>query len=62
MTKNRIIAFLILAVTFILPFRYAVMDVKSSNHALSALGILFSGIGIVAGFYFLVKDDKEKSH
>ena len=55
--KNKLIAFVILAVTFLLPFRYAVLDVDSAAHGLSVFGVFFTGVGFLAGFYFLIKDD-----
>jgi hypothetical protein len=54
--KNKLIAFAILAVTFLLPFRYAVLDVDSAAHGLSVFGVFFTGVGFLSGFYFLVKD------
>ncbi|MGP8215636.1 MAG: hypothetical protein ACLQQ4_08745 [Bacteroidia bacterium] len=63
MTKNHIISFIIFAVTYFVPFRYAVIDVDADKHAASALGVLFSSIGILAGIYYLLKNDgAEKSH
>ncbi|HXP51804.1 MAG TPA: hypothetical protein VN922_17740, partial [Bacteroidia bacterium] len=50
----------IFAVTYLLPFRFAVVEVEADAHAASALGVLFSGIGILAGIYYLIKDDAEK--
>ncbi|HTA27584.1 MAG TPA: hypothetical protein VK809_07345 [Bacteroidia bacterium] len=60
--KNKLIAFVILAVTFLLPFRYAVLDVDSDAHGLSVFGVFFTGVGFLAGFYFLIKDDADKEH
>ncbi|HTB32908.1 MAG TPA: hypothetical protein VK808_12845 [Bacteroidia bacterium] len=60
--KNKLIAFVILAVTFLLPFRYAVLDVDSNAHGLSTFGVFFTGVGFIAGFYFLVKDDIKGNH
>jgi hypothetical protein len=39
-----------------------VLDVKADAHALSTFGVFFTGVGFIAGFYFLLKDDKDKSH
>ncbi len=60
--KNKLIAFAILAITFLVPFRYAVLDVKWDTHGLSTFGVFFTGVGFIAGFYFLVKDDLKKEH
>jgi hypothetical protein len=60
--KNKLIAFAILAVTFLLPFRYAVLDVDSDSHGASVFGVFFTAVGFVAGFYFLIKGDDAKSH
>jgi hypothetical protein len=60
MKKSHLIAFVIFAVTYLLPFRFAVVEVEADAHAASALGVLFSGIGILAGIYYLIKDDPEK--
>lgn len=60
MKKSHIISMVIFLVTFLLPFRYAVLDVKADTHGLSTFGVLFTAIGFIAGFYFLVKDDTEK--
>jgi len=62
MKKSHIISLIIFLLTFILPFRYAVLEVNADAHLLSSLGVLFTGVGFVAGFYFLLKDDKEKGH
>jgi len=62
MKKSVVISLVILMVTFLLPFRYAVLDVKADAHALSTFGVFFTGVGFIAGFYFLLKDDKDKSH
>ena len=62
MKKSVIISMVIFVVTFVLPFRYAVLDVDSDSHALSTFGVFFTGVGFVAGFYFLLKDDIGKSH
>jgi len=62
MKKNHWIALLIMAVTFLLPFRFAVLDVDASSHGLSTFGVLFSGIGIMAGCYYLLKDEKSEDH
>jgi hypothetical protein len=62
MNKNLVIAIIIFAVTFILPFRFAVLDVNPDAHWLSTFGVFFTGIGVFAGFYFLVKDDKKEGH
>jgi hypothetical protein len=37
--KNKLIAFVILAVTFLLPFRYAVLDVDAAAHGASTFGV-----------------------
>jgi hypothetical protein len=60
MKKHHIISFVIFLITYLLPFRYAVLEVKSS--ALSSFGLLFTAIGFLAGFYYLLKDDEEKKH
>jgi len=60
MKKSHLIAFVIFAVTYFVPFRFAVVEVEADGHAASALGVLFSGIGILAGIYYLIKDDAEK--
>lgn len=60
MKKNQIISFLIFLVTYLLPFRYAVLEVKSS--ALSSFGVFFTAVGFLVGFYYLVKDDKDGEH
>ncbi len=60
MKKNHIISFVIFLVTYLLPFRYAVLEFKSSF--LSAFGVLFTAIGFLAGFYYLVKEDKSGGH
>jgi hypothetical protein len=52
----------IFMLTFLLPFRYAVLDVDAAAHGLSTFGVFFTGVGFVAGFYFLLKDDTDKSH
>jgi len=57
MKKNQLIAFLILAVTFLLPFRYAVLDVGADAHGASVFGVFFTAVGFLSGFYFLVKQD-----
>jgi hypothetical protein len=62
MKKSHIISLVIFAVTFLLPFRYAVLDVEAGAHVLSTFGVLFTGVGFVAGFYYLLKDDEDKSH
>jgi hypothetical protein len=62
MKKSHMIAFVILLVTYLLPFRFAVLDVSAFGHVASTFGVLFSGIGILAGIYFLIKDDAEKGH
>jgi hypothetical protein len=63
MKKDKLIAVAILAVTFLLPFRYAVLDVDSAAHGLSVFGVFFTAVGFVSGFYFLVKDDgKAEGH
>jgi hypothetical protein len=63
MKKNHLIALAIFAVTYLLPFRFAVLDVDANAHALSTFGVFFTGLGFLAGFYYLVKDDnKEKGH
>lgn len=62
MKKSIVISMLIFLVTFLLPFRYAVLDVDASAHGLSTFGVFFTGVGFIAGFYFLLKDDKDKSH
>lgn len=60
MKKNQIISFVIFMITYLIPFRFAVLDIKSSF--LSSFGVLFTGIGFLAGFYYLVKDDKSGGH
>lgn len=60
--KNKLIAFVILAVTFLLPFRFAVLDVDPNAHGLSVFGVFFTGVGFLAGFYFLIKDDVKGNH
>ena len=62
MKKSQLIAVAIFVVTFLLPFRYAVLDVDSAAHGFSVFGVFFTGVGFLAGFYFLVKDDKDKEH
>jgi hypothetical protein len=62
MKKNQLLAFVIFAVTFLLPFRYAVLDVDSAAHGLSVFGVFFTGVGFMAGFYFLIKDDVKGNH
>ena len=62
MKKSHIISLIIFTVTFLLPFRYAVLDVDADAHGLSSFGVFFTAIGFLAGFYFLLKDDKEKGH
>lgn len=62
MKKSHLISLAIFAVTYLLPFRYAVMEVDAYSHGLSTFGVLFTAIGFVAGFYFLLKDDTDKSH
>ncbi len=62
MKKSQLIAIVIFAVTFLLPFRYAVLDVDSTAHGLSVFGVFFTGVGFLAGFYFLIKDDVDKEH
>jgi len=62
MKKSHIISLLIFAVTFLFPFRFAVLDVQADWHIESTFGVLFTGIGFVAGFYYLLKDDTEKGH
>jgi hypothetical protein len=62
MKKSHLIALVIFAVTYLLPFRYAVLEVDAAAHGLSTFGVFFSCIGIVAGIYFLIKDDAEKGH
>ena len=62
MKKSHLIAFVIFAVTYLLPFRFAVVEVEADAHAASALGVLFSGIGIMAGCYYLLKDEKSEDH
>ena len=61
MKKSQLIAIAIFAVTFLLPFRYAVLDVDSAAHGLSVFGVFFTGVGFLAGFYFLIKDDIDHS-
>ena len=60
--KNKLIAVAILAVTFLLPFRYAVLDVDSTAHGASVFGVFFTAVGFLAGFYFLIKDDIQGNH
>jgi hypothetical protein len=60
--KNKLIAFVILAVTFLLPFRYAVLDVDATAHGASVFGVFFTAVGFLAGFYFLIKDDIQENH
>ncbi len=62
MKKSQLIAIAIFLVTFLLPFRYAVLDVDSSAHGFSVFGVFFTGVGFLAGFYFLIKDDTDKEH
>ena len=62
MKKSQLIAIVIFAVTFLLPFRYAVLDVHADAHGLSVFGVFFTGVGVLAGFYFLVKDDVDHSN
>jgi hypothetical protein len=62
MKKNHLIAVAIFAVTFLLPFRYAVLDVDSAAHGFSVFGVFFTGVGFLAGFYFLVKNDPKGNH
>jgi hypothetical protein len=62
MKKSHLIALIIFTVTYLLPFRFAVLEVDANAHGLSTFGVFFSCIGIVAGIYFLIKDDAEKSH
>jgi hypothetical protein len=62
MKKNHWIALAIFAVTFLLPFRYAVLDVDAAAHGLSTFGVLFTGIGAMAGCFYLLKDDKNEGH
>jgi len=62
MKKSKLLAMAILLVTFLLPFRYAVLDVDSSEHGFSVFGVFFTAVGLISGFYFLVKDDKEPEH
>lgn len=62
MKKNQLIAFVILAVTFLLPFRYAVLDVAADAHGASVFGVFFTAVGFLSGFYFLVKDDIKGKH
>ena len=60
--KNKLIAFVILAITFLLPFRFAVLDVTADAHGLSVFGVFFTAVGFLSGFYFLVKDDIKGGH
>jgi hypothetical protein len=62
MKKSKLISLAIFVITFLLPFRYAVLDVEADAHGLSTFGVFFTGVGFIAGFYFLLKDDKDKSH
>jgi hypothetical protein len=62
MKKSQLIAIVIFAVTFLLPFRYAVLDVDAYAHGLSVFGVFFTGVGFLAGFYFLIKDDVDHNH
>lgn len=62
MKKSKIIAIAIFAVTFLLPFRYAVLDVDSTAHGASVFGVFFTAVGFLAGFYFLIKDDIQGNH
>jgi hypothetical protein len=62
MKKSQLIAIAIFVVTFLLPFRYAVLDVDSAAHGLSVFGVFFTGVGFLAGFYFLIKDDIDHSN
>lgn len=62
MKKSKLIAVAIFAVTFLLPFRYAVLDVDSTAHGASVFGVFFTGVGFLAGFYFLIKDDVQGNH
>jgi hypothetical protein len=60
MKKSQLIAVAIFAVTFLLPFRFAVLDVNAAAHGLSTFGVFFTAVGFLSGFYFLIKDDKDK--
>jgi hypothetical protein len=60
--KNKLIAVAIFAVTFLVPFRFAALDVDSDAHGASVFGVFFTAVGFLAGFYFLVKGDDAKSH
>jgi len=60
MKKSHLIALAIFTFTFLLPFRYAVLEVDANSHGLSTFGVAFTGVGALLGIYFLIKDDKEK--
>jgi hypothetical protein len=62
MKKNTLISLAIFFVTFLLPFRFAVLDVAADAHGLSTFGVFFTGVGFLAGFYYLLKDDGSKGH
>ena len=62
MKKSVLISMAIFVFTFLVPFRFAVLDVTADAHGLSTFGVFFTGVGFLAGFYFLIKDDKDKSH
>ncbi len=62
MKKSKLIALAIFTFTFLLPFRYAVLDVDSAAHGWSTFGVFFTGVGFLAGFYFLIKDDGQEEH
>lgn len=62
MKKSQLISFAIFAVTFLLPFRYAVLEVDSTAHGASVFGVFFTAVGFLAGFYFLLKDDAKGNH
>ena len=62
MKKSLLISMVIFLFTFLVPFRFAVLDVSADAHGLSTFGVFFTGIGFLAGFYFLLKDDKDGSH
>lgn len=60
MKKSHLIALAIFTVTYLGPFRFAVLDVDADAHGWSTFGVAFTGIGAMLGIYFLIKDDKEK--
>ncbi len=57
MKKSILISLAIFLFTFLLPFRFAVLDVNADGHGLSTFGVFFTAVGFLAGFFFLLKDD-----